>query len=49
MLDCLFKTIAREGIFSLWVGISTFYFRVAPHAMISILAQDYLHDMLKKE
>ncbi|MFM7858007.1 MAG: MC/SLC25 family protein, partial [Flammeovirgaceae bacterium] len=43
-IDCFIKSVSKEGIFSLWVGIETYYFRVAPHAMISILAQDYLHD-----
>lgn len=28
------KSIAREGVTGLWTGLPTFYFRVAPHAMI---------------
>jgi solute carrier family 25 oxoglutarate transporter 11 len=46
MIDAFRKTIAREGITSLWVGLPTFYFRVAPHAMIAILAQDFIHDLI---
>ena len=46
MMDCFIKSVAKEGVLSLWVGISTYYFRVAPQAMISILAQDYIHDLI---
>jgi solute carrier family 25 oxoglutarate transporter 11 len=45
MMDCFAKTVSKEGFWSLWVGLPTFYFRVAPHAMIAILAQDFLHDL----
>jgi solute carrier family 25 (mitochondrial oxoglutarate transporter), member 11 len=48
VLDALSKTIKNEGVAGLWVGLPTYYFRVAPHAMISILVQDYLHDFLDK-
>jgi len=41
--DCITKSIAREGVTGLWTGLPTFYFRVAPHAMITLLTQDYLH------
>jgi len=44
VVDALSKTVKREGIPGLWVGFPTFYFRVAPHAMITLLVQDYLHD-----
>jgi len=43
------KTIANEGLTSLWVGLPTYYFRVAPHAMISVIVQDYLHDLIDKK
>lgn len=33
--DCLKQTIAREGVQGLWVGLPTYYVRVAPHAMIT--------------
>jgi solute carrier family 25 oxoglutarate transporter 11 len=48
IIDCFVKSVKREGFLNLWVGLPTYYFRVAPHAMISILVQDYLHDMLSK-
>lgn len=43
LVDCLVKSARREGITGLWVGYPTFYSRVAPHSMIVLLAQDYLH------
>lgn len=43
VLDCLKQTVAKEGITGLWVGLPTYYFRVAPHAMITLTIQDYLH------
>jgi len=46
MIDCFAKTVSKEGVLSLWVGLTTYYFRVAPHAMIAILAQDFLHDLI---
>ena len=42
-LDCLKQTIRREGVLGLWVGDPTFYARVAPHSMLVLLVQDYLH------
>lgn len=48
MIQCMTKTIANEGVTSLWVGLPTYYFRVAPHAMISVIVQDYLHDFVDK-
>jgi len=34
VVDCIRKSVAREGVTGLWTGLPTFYFRVAPHAMI---------------
>jgi hypothetical protein len=34
--DCMMKTIGREGVFGLWVGLPVFLVRVSPHAMIVI-------------
>jgi len=47
-LDCARKSIAKEGVTGLWIGFPTFYVRVAPHAMITLLVQDFLHDAFKK-
>ena len=48
-LDCFAKSIKNEGVLGLWVGIGTFYMRIAPHAMITLLAQDFLHDILPSD
>jgi len=36
--DCLKKSIARESVKGLWVGLPTFIVRVSPHAMISLMS-----------
>ena len=46
--DCFAKTIAREGITGLWTSFPVYYSRVAPHAMITLLAQDALHMLSTK-
>jgi len=47
--DCFRKSVAREGVKGLWIGFfPTFYFRVAPHAMITLLTQDWLHETIGK-
>lgn len=47
--DCFAKSAAKQGITGLWVGLPTFYARVGPHAMITVLAQDLLHDLFKRK
>merc|ERR1719223_151773 len=39
-LDCAAKQVKMGGITRLWAGFPTYYFRIAPHAMITLLAQD---------
>lgn len=39
--DCLKKTIAREGTTGLWTGLPTYYIRVAPHAMFTLLFAEF--------
>lgn len=46
IFDCCWKTLKNEGPFKFWVGLPTFYFRVAPHAMITLLVSDYLKTQL---
>lgn len=46
LIDCFRKSIANEGIGGLWVGLPTYYARIAPHAMITVLLQDYFHDLI---
>jgi len=41
-MDAVFKTAKNEGVAGLWVGFPTYYFRIAPHAMITLLAQDFI-------
>mmetsp|Transcript_17526 Transcript_17526/g.15373 ORF Transcript_17526/g.15373 Transcript_17526/m.15373 type:complete len:151 (-) Transcript_17526:184-636(-) len=42
-LDCFKKSVQKGGIKGLWIGFfPTFYVRVAPHAMITLLTQDFL-------
>lgn len=44
-IDCFAKSIKNEGFTGLWAGLPTFYMRIAPHAMITVLLQDFFHDM----
>jgi len=41
-MDCAMKTVANEGITGFWAGLPTYYFRVGPHAMITLMASEYL-------
>ncbi len=44
-VDCFAKSIKNEGVTGLWAGLSTYYMRIAPHAMITVLLQDFFHDI----
>merc|ERR1719197_1837914 len=39
-LDCAMKQIAAGGPQKLWTGFPTYYVRIAPHAMITLIMQD---------
>lgn len=41
-VDCVVKTAAREGITGFWAGLPTYYFRVGPHSIVTLLAAEYL-------
>ena len=41
-LDCVVKTLAEGGAMRFYAGFPTFYARIAPHAMITLIAQDQL-------
>ncbi|CAI2375835.1 unnamed protein product [Moneuplotes crassus] len=41
LIDCFQKTIAREGVTGLWTGLPTYYVRVAPHAMFTLLFAEF--------
>ena len=43
--DCIKKTAAREGITGFWAGLPTYYFRVGPHAIVSLLAVEKLRNL----
>lgn len=44
IFDAMIKTMSREGLTHLWVGYPTFYFRLAPHIVITLLVQDWITD-----
>jgi solute carrier family 25 oxoglutarate transporter 11 len=41
-VDCALKTAANEGITGFWAGLPTYYFRVGPHSIITLLAAEAL-------
>jgi solute carrier family 25 (mitochondrial oxoglutarate transporter), member 11 len=45
-VDCAMKTAAREGITGFWAGLPTYYFRVGPHSIITLLAAEQLRKMM---
>lgn len=48
IFDAIVKTATREGVFGLWVGMSTFYFRCAGHIVLVLMIQDFLTIQGKK-
>merc|ERR1712127_775983 len=44
-VDCAMQQIKKGGILRLWTGFPTYYVRIAPHAMITLLAQDKVTQM----
>ena len=49
VIDCFFLSIRREGFTGLWVGLPTYYCRVAPQSMITLLCMEFLHNHFNKE
>lgn len=43
MVDCFVKSIKREGVLGLWVGLPTFITRVLPHSVVVLLINDYMN------
>ena len=43
--DCLRKSVQREGFFGLWTGLPTFYMRVAPHAMFTLIFAEFFKNL----
>lgn len=46
LFDAIRKTIAKEGINRLWVGLGTFYTRIAPHVIITFVTNDFLRSLI---
>ncbi|KAK4984158.1 putative mitochondrial 2-oxoglutarate/malate carrier protein [Elasticomyces elasticus] len=42
MADCFRKVAKDEGILRFYRGFSTYYVRIAPHAMVTLIVADYL-------
>lgn len=47
IFDAMGKTIKNEGFSKLWVSFPTFYARIAPHAMLTLLFQDLAWDRIR--
>ena len=41
-IDCALKTAANEGIRGFWAGLPTYYFRVGPHTIITLITSEFL-------
>jgi len=46
-IDCAMKTLKDGGITRFYAGFPTFYVRIAPHAMITLIAQDKVKKLWK--
>jgi len=46
-IDCAMKTLKEGGPLRFYAGFPTFYVRIAPHAMITLMAQDKVKKMWK--
>ncbi|KAJ3331820.1 putative mitochondrial 2-oxoglutarate/malate carrier protein [Blyttiomyces sp. JEL0837] len=47
-LDCALKVARSEGPLAFYKGFATYYVRIAPHAMITLLVADALNNLVKK-
>jgi hypothetical protein len=43
--ECFQKSLAREGVTGFWAG-PTYYFRVGPHAIITLLSLEQYKKLL---
>jgi solute carrier family 25 oxoglutarate transporter 11 len=46
VLDCISKSVKNEGLGKLWVGFPTYYFRVAPHVMLTWISIGALNKII---
>lgn len=42
MMDALRKTVARDGVFSLWRGFTPYFLRLGPHTVLTFLCLEQL-------
>lgn len=42
MVDCFTKVAKQEGLLRFYRGFGTYYIRIAPHAMVTLIVADYL-------
>ncbi|KJZ71631.1 Putative mitochondrial 2-oxoglutarate carrier protein [Hirsutella minnesotensis 3608] len=42
MIDCFAKVAKQEGLLRFYRGFGTYYVRIAPHAMVTLIVADYL-------
>jgi solute carrier family 25 oxoglutarate transporter 11 len=47
MVDCFKKVAREEGVLRFYRGFSTYYVRIAPHAMVTLIVADYLGFLTK--
>lgn len=43
VIDCAAKVIRHEGVLALWRGLSAYYLRCAPHAMIILITLEQIN------
>ncbi|KAK3902527.1 mitochondrial carrier domain-containing protein [Staphylotrichum tortipilum] len=47
MADCFTKVTRQEGLLRFYRGFGTYYVRIAPHAMVTLIVADYLGFLTK--
>jgi len=47
-VDCAMQQVKKGGITRLWTGFPTYYARIAPHAMITLMGQDQIKKLWAK-
>lgn len=47
MADCFKKVAQQEGLTTFYRGFATYYVRIAPHAMVTLIVADYLGSKTK--
>ncbi|CRH03704.1 dicarboxylate/tricarboxylate carrier, putative [Plasmodium relictum] len=48
MLDCACQMYKKGGIFIFYSSYPTYYVRIAPHAMITLITVDFINNFIKK-